>query len=407
MSLFVNVRLFVCGIILAFAAVVYAAESDFVCSVVNASNVVCDDCHKFCSGCGITCDKDGHILSIVWPSSGIESLPQSIGDLTSLTELNLKDNKLTDLPNTTGKLQSLKSIGLASNSFSEIPSVLLNLAKLEELDISGNSIKTIPEGFKTLKLFAAQHNQIENVSVLCKIPTLTYLRLCDNKLSEVPDCFSGLKNLKLLTLGMNQLTDLPNLTALTALKELVLASNSYIEFPVSACLIPNLAILNLAANKITAIPDSCASSVVSTLNLGQNAFETFPVNLYQWANLRTLNLAKNLIPDVNLTEDEQFAVLNDIDLSSNVISCDVAEHVFLHVNTVTCSRYENVPPVSSSSGSGKHSESGSTSGMPGWEIAVIVVGCIVAVAIIVAVIVVICLNRNKSRTGYVSINHSH
>ena len=60
---FDNVRV-ICGVVLAFAAVVYAAESDFVCDVVKNSNVICEDCLHPCTGCGITCNKDGSIVSV-------------------------------------------------------------------------------------------------------------------------------------------------------------------------------------------------------------------------------------------------------------------------------------------------------------------------------------------------------
>ena len=62
-----NPRVF-CGACLVLAAVAYAAEVDFVCSVANSSSIVCADCNKFCTGCGITCNADGRITGMFVPA---------------------------------------------------------------------------------------------------------------------------------------------------------------------------------------------------------------------------------------------------------------------------------------------------------------------------------------------------
>ena len=54
----------VCALCFVLAVSVFAAESDFVCAVVNSSGVVCSDCKNFCTGCGIKCDANGNIASL-------------------------------------------------------------------------------------------------------------------------------------------------------------------------------------------------------------------------------------------------------------------------------------------------------------------------------------------------------
>ena len=73
MTLF-NTRVF-CGACLVLAAVAYAAEVDFVCSVANSSSIVCPDCNNFCNGCGITCNDDGHITAMFVFSSFLLPCP--------------------------------------------------------------------------------------------------------------------------------------------------------------------------------------------------------------------------------------------------------------------------------------------------------------------------------------------
>jgi len=407
---FDNVRV-ICGVVLAIAAVVYAAESDFVCDVVKNSNVICEDCLHPCTGCGITCNEDGSIVSVNWPHAGISMLPESIGKLRNLTYLNVYGNSLSTLPTAFESLDKLKTIILRDNEFDNFPGILLSLEDIDEVDLSNNPVKTVVLGLKT-KVLSIQNTSFNDLTHLCSSIWITHLRLDRNDLSTL-DCIAPFENLELLTLSHNKLSSLPNMSALVNLKELDLSFNSFTTFPEEVCAIPNLVRLNLAGNSISSIPDSCASVKISNLNLAKNEFSSFPNNLNQWTELRTLGLSMNSIKDVNLGEEEKFEVLNDLDLSFNSLSCEHAEEVFAGVNIVTCSQYTDYPSGSSSSlappsGSSTSPSESSTSHytMPGWEIALIVVGSVVAVAVVVAIIVVFLIGRNRSRTGYVSIGRS-
>jgi len=398
----------ICGLVLAVSVAVYASETDFVYIATTFNPIICDDYHNFCSGCGITCNSAGNITNIKWPSSQITYLPDTIGDLQFLVELNLHDNQLDSIPANISNLKSLKTIDLAANSFSEIPSDIVGLPALEELDMSINSISSIPTGFKALKVLSLQHNAIQDMAPLCDIASLAYVRLDNNLLPNLPECVNKMTALKLFTAAQNQLNQLPTMVNLTALKELVLAGNSFTAFPEAACAIPNLEVLDLSLNTISSVPDSCAECHISTLRLDQNDFKSFPNNLNTWENLKTLDLSKNTIEDVKLGEDEKFAVLNDLDVSFNALSCDAMEDIFKGVNILTCSSYseEPVPPSGSESNSSESESSTSEpTGMPTWEIALIVVAGVALIAVVVFLIVY-CVTKKRSRSGYESINGS-
>ena len=55
----------------------------------------------------------------------IESIPDSIGKLTSLEEIIINNNKLINLPNSLIRLKNLKNIELLENNFEYLPDALL------------------------------------------------------------------------------------------------------------------------------------------------------------------------------------------------------------------------------------------------------------------------------------------
>ena len=149
-----NTRVF-CGACLVLAAVAYAAEVDFVCGVANSSSIVCADCNNFCSGCGITCNADGHITGMFvlssfflpfclffvhmqcfadlhsqWTDAMIETLPETIADLTALESL------FVPLPH---------FLWLFSNSATHFSVIVPNS------NLKGNKLAILPAGLKGLK----------------------------------------------------------------------------------------------------------------------------------------------------------------------------------------------------------------------------------------------------------------
>jgi Leucine-rich repeat (LRR) protein len=75
----------------------------------------------------------------------LTSLPAEIGQLTSLTELILTGNQLTSLPATIGQLTSLKKLYLAGNQLTSVPAEVRQFTQLQELILLGNQLTTLPE----------------------------------------------------------------------------------------------------------------------------------------------------------------------------------------------------------------------------------------------------------------------
>ncbi|TKJ18974.1 MAG: hypothetical protein CEE43_16710 [Promethearchaeota archaeon Loki_b32] len=86
---------------------------------------------------------------IFWDSQ-ILSLPESIGNFTSVRKIDLSGNKLTGLPDSIGDLPLLEILNLNNNSIEKIPKSLGNLKNLKELHLVNNRLTTLPNSVGNL-----------------------------------------------------------------------------------------------------------------------------------------------------------------------------------------------------------------------------------------------------------------
>jgi len=96
----------------------------------------------------------------------LESLPDEIGDLTDLEELNLEFTRLVILPATIGKLKKLKILTLYYSKLIELPDEIGNLTSLEELDLGDNQILKLPASIgklRNLKKLVLRRNPLQNI----------------------------------------------------------------------------------------------------------------------------------------------------------------------------------------------------------------------------------------------------
>jgi len=62
-------------------------------------------------------------------------LPESIGRLSRLRELHLRNNKLASLPESVGELRELRQIDLRGNPLTGLPVSIAGLPRLDKLDL--------------------------------------------------------------------------------------------------------------------------------------------------------------------------------------------------------------------------------------------------------------------------------
>ncbi|MCP4600121.1 MAG: TIR domain-containing protein [Proteobacteria bacterium] len=118
---------------------------------------------------------------------GLEELPDSIANLTSLRSLDLWNNSLTDI-SALRNLKRLQSLDLGSNNLTDI-SALRNLTQLQKLDLSSNKLTDISilKELPGLQVVCLNHNQLSHIpDWLAEAPQLLKLYLFGNPLENVP-----------------------------------------------------------------------------------------------------------------------------------------------------------------------------------------------------------------------------
>jgi len=88
------------------------------------------------------------VIQLALSEKGLTSLPDIIGNLTSLTYLSLWINKLTYLPDTIGNLTLLKTLYLGFNQLTSLPDTIKNLTSLKKLWLYNNGLTTYPDNIK-------------------------------------------------------------------------------------------------------------------------------------------------------------------------------------------------------------------------------------------------------------------
>ena len=96
-------------------------------------------------GCYI---ENGVLVALALRGCGLTSLPDSIGQLTALRQLELTGNRLTVLPETFGKLVNLERLYVDDNQLTALPHSIGNLQHLEELFIDRNRLGALPQSVR-------------------------------------------------------------------------------------------------------------------------------------------------------------------------------------------------------------------------------------------------------------------
>ena len=88
--------------------------------------------------------KNGHITKLrITGWKNLLSLPESIGNLVNLQELDLGWNNLISLPESFGNLVNIRKLHLWGNKLTSLPESFGNLVNLQELDLSDNPLVSL------------------------------------------------------------------------------------------------------------------------------------------------------------------------------------------------------------------------------------------------------------------------
>ena len=255
----------------------------------------------------------------------LTSLPAEIGKLTSLTELDLSNNKLTTLSAEIGNLTSLTKLSLYDNQLTALPAEIGKLTSLNWLSLSNNQLTALPVEIGKLTsltgLYLTQNQLTSLPAEIGKLTSLTELYLFSNQLTALPSEIGKLTSLTKLYLFSNQLTALPvEIWNLTALTELYLFSNQLTALPADIWKLTSLTILDLSSNQLTALPaDIWKLTSLTGLYLTQNQLTSLPAEIGKLTSLTTLNLDSNQLTAVP-AEIGRLTSLTVLSLGSNQLS---------------------------------------------------------------------------------------
>ena len=230
---------------------------------------------------------------------GLETLPESIGQLTQLTTLLLSQNELTSLPESFGQLTQLRRLYISQNQLTSLPESIVHLTQLQGLIIWGNQLKELPRW-------------------IGKLTHLEYLDVSHNQLKILPTSISQLTQLESLDVSRNQLKALPKwIGKLTQLQNLDVGRNQFKVLQSWIGQLTQLRSLDVSGNQITNLPDSAVHlTQLLNLNVSRNQLKMLPEWIGQLTQLQNLGISGNKIP--NLPESiGQLGQLQSLNVSSN------------------------------------------------------------------------------------------
>ncbi|KAJ0794708.1 putative TIR domain, P-loop containing nucleoside triphosphate hydrolase [Helianthus annuus] len=248
----------------------------------------------------IPCHSNSNLQQLDFGGNDIENLPSSIGNLHELVNLSFSwCEKLKSLPGSICSLQHLRFLYLYTCGIEELPEDIGQLECLEELDLTHSKIKHLPDSIcklkhlKTLILCGCK---------LCKLPenfgqidSLNRLDLTSTKMRDVPPGIFKLKHLKELSLSnCSQLEKLPeNLGDLKSLYELSVTSTKIRDVPSSICKLKHLKYLHLdSCSGLEKLPENLGDlESLNTLIVTYSKIRDIPSNICKLKHLKYLQLS--------------------------------------------------------------------------------------------------------------------
>jgi len=106
-------------------------------------------------------------LLTIFSNKQLETLPDSIGNLTKLEYLGLAFNGLKALPDSIGKLSNLKTLELDNNQLETLPDSICKLDLLTKLSVRNNPLEALPVqigNLKQLNCIIAQGTRLTTIS---------------------------------------------------------------------------------------------------------------------------------------------------------------------------------------------------------------------------------------------------
>ncbi|XP_055722648.1 PH domain leucine-rich repeat-containing protein phosphatase 1-like [Salvelinus fontinalis] len=279
----------------------------------------------------------------------LTNVDQAVGSMTNLQTFLLDGNCLSELPSELGSLQRLGYLGLSFNQFSHVPQVLERLTSMERLCMAGNSLDTLV--LQSFRLLRFKHVDLRLNKIRVVVPDepdllrhVTQLDVRDNGLEELDA--SLFLHLEVLHCERNHIVTLKAKGSM--LKAVYAQNNDLQELDVSP--VPsNLTYMDISRNRMEAVPEwLCEIKKLEVLDLSHNLVTELPARLLCSSSLRKLSAGHNHLQ--KLPERIERPLLEVLDVQHNQLA-ELPCNLFLKSDSLRClnasaNKLEHLPPSS-------------------------------------------------------------
>ncbi|CAL1540077.1 unnamed protein product, partial [Lymnaea stagnalis] len=272
--------------------------------------------------------------------------------LTSLTSLDLRDNKLVKLPDEITLLEKLERLDLTNNDISVLPYKMGCMTALKAIILDGNPMRSIRRdivmrGTAELKKYLLsrlkdEENEGPDSQVSASavpmpgvaddvisqhdLHQMKSLDFSNKKVASVPEDIIKVAveaGIRVINLSKNLLPDLPSglLALAPTLTEINLGFNKISQLSPSTERFTKLFMLDLRNNQLSSLPPQLASlKCLRELILSNNRFLEIPAVVYELSKLEILFVSDNKITELDHVGFSKLTKLGTLDLQNNDIT---------------------------------------------------------------------------------------
>jgi Leucine-rich repeat (LRR) protein len=235
------------------------------------------------------------------------NIPAEIGDLDSLSFLDLSASTILSIPESFGNLTSLDTLGFFTSLIDTLPPCIGSLTDLELFDFSFTQIRYLPDeigNLINLKHLLGYDADLQSLpETLGNMTSLISIDFGLNNISNLPASIGNCTNLTKLWLNANNIPVIPETIGnLTQLTELVLGGNEMTELPISIFNLTELKVLNFAAANLSTIPAEIGNLInLENFQFFENEFTVIPYEIGNCTKLNYINGYSNKIESLPLS----------------------------------------------------------------------------------------------------------
>ncbi|XP_071952369.1 leucine-rich repeat-containing protein 40-like [Antedon mediterranea] len=339
-----------------------------------------------------SCGMLKNVITMDLNNNQIEQIPEEVGRMSSLQQLYLRHNRLAHLPLlpdctsikelhvgnnriseiTAGHLEHLTSVSvldLRDNKVKELPEKIILLQDLNRLDLSNNDLSTLPFKLGTLPLLKSlvlEGNPMRGIRRdIVRRGTVGLMKYLRDRIQEEPtespndtgagdEIQSGIigstttssgktldysqkkassvpidlwepaqtNEVTVVNFSKNALTEVPeNIILLSkSIQEVNLGFNKITMMPVEMQMMVKLTSLDLRCNALSNLPSEFSSmSEMRELIISSNRFKDLPDVVYTWSKLEVILVSENKITSIDVASLRKLPKLSSLDMTNNDI----------------------------------------------------------------------------------------